>query len=45
MDSFYMTLPSNVKSKTYNNTVANFKTKVSQRISLSGDWISRSSRC
>lgn len=37
-NSFYITLPSNVKSDFFDNTAANFKTKLAQRIDLKGDW-------
>ena len=33
-----MTLPSNVKNDHFENTVANFKTNLAQRLSLKGDW-------
>ena len=33
-----MTLPSNVKSNLFKNTVANFKTQLAQRLVLDGDW-------
>jgi len=35
---FYVTLPSNVKSNFYENTVAKYKTKLANRIILNGDW-------
>lgn len=38
-DSFYITLPSNVKNNFFDNTVANFKTKLAQRIELKGSWV------
>jgi hypothetical protein len=38
MESFYLTLPSNVKNESYNNTVANFKTRLANRFDLKGDW-------
>src|SRR6266496_859793 len=38
MDNFYMTLPSNVKSSIYTNTVANYRTKLAHRLELEGDW-------
>ena len=38
MASFYVTLPSNVKNDQFENTVANFKTKLAKRIYLDGDW-------
>src|SRR5579863_881790 len=40
MDNFYVTLPSNVSSKGYfrENTVANYITKLSQRMALEGEW-------
>ncbi len=37
-NSFYITLPSNVKSEFFENTVANFKTKLAKRIELEGEW-------
>ena len=37
-DSFYITLPSNVKSEFFENTVANFKTKLAKRIELDSEW-------
>ena len=37
-DSFYITLTSNVKSEFFENTTANFKTKLAKRIELEGEW-------
>jgi hypothetical protein len=37
MDNFYVTLPSNVKSFS-ENTIANYKTQLSSRIILNGEW-------
>ena len=37
-DSFYITLPSNVKNTHFKNTVANFKTELAQRLNLSENW-------
>ena len=36
--SFYMTLPSNVRNTHFNNTVANFKTDLAQKLFLSDEW-------
>ena len=38
MEEFYITLPSNVKNDLYENTVANFKTKLASSINLEGNW-------
>jgi hypothetical protein len=38
MDNFYMTLPSNVKSDYFENTIANYKTKLAIPIELNGEW-------
>ena len=39
MDSFYVTLPSNVRSEFFNNTIANFKTKLAENIELKNNYI------
>ena len=38
MDEFYITLPSNVKNDFYDNTIANFKTKLATNLKLDDKW-------
>lgn len=38
MDNFYITLTSNVENEFFENTVANFKTKLATPIKLDGNW-------
>src|SRR5882757_1985390 len=38
MDDFYMTLPSNVKSTLYENTIANYRTKLAYRKEFPDNW-------
>ena len=38
MDDFYITLPSNVKNENYENTIANFKTKLATTLKLDDNW-------
>ena len=38
MNDFYITLPSNVKNDFYNNTVANYKTKLATNVNLDDKW-------
>lgn len=39
MESFYITLPSNVRNNHFDNTVANFRTELAQELKLSDDWL------
>ena len=38
MNDFYITLPSNVKNDFYDNTIANFKTKLATNLKLDESW-------
>ena len=38
MNDFYITLPSNVKNDFYNNTIANYRTKLATNLKLDDKW-------